>query len=98
MSGTRRLDRALSTRRPRRIFGLQEAPMSDDVQIYIEGQRAVSRQLSARGLPTSTQAGILRKLISERNAAIADERIRLYARKTPANRRSFRRAPHAAAA
>ncbi len=54
--------------------------MSDDVQIYIEGQRAVIRQLSARGLPTATQTGILRKLIAERNAAVADERIRLYAR------------------
>jgi len=57
--------------------------MSDDVQIYIEGQRAVIRQLSARGLPTEKQTSILRKLISERNAAAAEARIHLYARRTP---------------
>ena len=55
--------------------------MSDDVQIYIEGQRAVIRQLSARGLPTDKQTSILRKLISERNAAVAEARIHLYARR-----------------
>ena len=54
--------------------------MSDDVQIYIEGQRALIRQLSARGLPTEKQANVLRKLISEQNAAAAEARIRLYAR------------------
>ncbi len=53
--------------------------MSDDVQLYIEGQRAVIRQLSARGLPTYKQTSILRKLISERNAVATEERIRLYA-------------------
>lgn len=53
--------------------------MSGNVQIYIEGQRAVIRQLSARGLPTTMQASILRKLISERNAAVAEARMRLYA-------------------
>jgi hypothetical protein len=63
-----------------RLFGPQEDPMSDDVQIYIEGQRGVIRQLSERGLPTYKQASILRKLISERNAAAAEARIRLYAR------------------
>ncbi len=57
--------------------------MSDDVQLYIEGQRAVIRQFSARGLPTYKQTGILRKLISERNAGAAEERIRLYARRAP---------------
>jgi hypothetical protein len=57
--------------------------MSDDVQLYIEGQRAVIRQLSARGLPTHTQVNILRKLVSEQNAAAAESRIRLYARPTP---------------
>jgi len=56
--------------------------MSDDVQIYIEGQRAVIRQLSARGLPTDKQANILRKLISEQNAAAAETRIYLYTRRT----------------
>jgi len=60
--------------------------MSDDVQIYIEGQRAVIRQLSARGLPTYSQASILRKLISERKTGAADERIRLYARGAPVAR------------
>ena len=58
--------------------------MSDDVQLYIEGQRAVIRQLSARGLPTDKQTSILRKLISERDAEATDERIRLYARRAPA--------------
>jgi hypothetical protein len=57
--------------------------MSDDVQVYIEGQRAVIRQLSARGLPTYKQISILRKLIAERNAAAAETRIRLYARGAP---------------
>jgi len=57
--------------------------MSDDVQIYIEGQRAVIRQLSARGLPTDKQASILRKLISEQNAAATEARLYLYARRTP---------------
>jgi hypothetical protein len=57
--------------------------MSDDVQVYIEGQRAMIRQLSARGLPTYKQATILRKLISEQNAAAAEARIRLYARPAP---------------
>ena len=57
--------------------------MSDDVQLYIEGQRAVIRQLSARGLPTFKQTSILRKLISEQNAAAAEARIRLYARASP---------------
>jgi len=57
--------------------------MSDDAQLYIEGQRAVIRQLSARGLPTFKQSSILRKLISEQNAAAAEARIRLYARRTP---------------
>jgi len=59
--------------------------MSDDIQVYIEGQRAVIRQLSARGLPTYSQATILRKLLAEQNTSAADERIRLYARKTPTN-------------
>ena len=53
--------------------------MSGKFQIYIEGQRAVIRQLRARGLPTTMQATILRKLISERNAAAAQARMRLYA-------------------
>jgi hypothetical protein len=57
--------------------------MSDEVQAYIEGQRAVIRQLGARGLPTHKQTTVLRKLISEQNAAAAAARIRLYARKTP---------------
>ena len=57
--------------------------MSEDVQLYIEGQRAVIRQMSARGLPTYKQSSILRKLISEQNAAAAEARIRLYARSTP---------------
>jgi hypothetical protein len=57
--------------------------MSDDIQLYIEGQRAVIRQLSERGLPTYKQISILRKLISERNAVAAEERIRLYARRAP---------------
>ena len=57
--------------------------MSDDAQLYIEGQRAVIRQLSARGLPTFKQSSILRKLISEQNAVAAEARIRLYARRTP---------------
>jgi hypothetical protein len=59
--------------------------MSDDVQIYIEGQRAVIRQLNARGLPTYKQASILHKLISERNAAATEARIRLYARPAPSS-------------
>ena len=58
--------------------------MSDDVQLYIEGQRAVIRQLRARGLPTYKQASILKKLISEQDAAAAEARIRLYARSTAA--------------
>lgn len=57
--------------------------MTDDVQLYIEGQRAVIRQLSARGLPTFKQVRILRKLVSEQNAAAAEARIRLYARPAP---------------
>lgn len=79
-----------ASRRPRfihkaieRLFVSKEDRMSDDVQVYIEGQRAVIRQLSARGLPTFKQASILRKLISERNAAAAEARIHLYARRTP---------------
>jgi len=55
--------------------------MSDEVQAYIEGQRALIRQFSARGLPTATQSTILRKLIAEQNAQAAAARIRLYARK-----------------
>lgn len=58
--------------------------MSDDVQRYIEGQRAVIRQFSELGLPTDKQASILRKLIAEQDAAAAQSRIRLYARKAPA--------------
>jgi hypothetical protein len=57
--------------------------MSDDVQLYIEGQRAVIRQFSERGLPTDRQAFILRKLISAHDAAVAEARIRLYARRAP---------------
>lgn len=57
--------------------------MSDDVQRYIEGQRAVIRQLRARGLPTDKQASILEKLISEQHGAAAEARIRLYARPMP---------------
>jgi hypothetical protein len=74
---------ALYPQGDRTVFVSKEGRMSDDVQIYIEGQRAVIRQLSARGLPTFKQASILRKLISERNAAAAEARIHLYARRTP---------------
>jgi hypothetical protein len=68
----------------RAVFGSKEIFMSQDVERYIEGQRAVIRQFSARGLPVATQVSILRKLISERNAAQAEARIRLYARRKPA--------------
>ncbi len=53
--------------------------MSGSVEIYIEGQRAVIRQLRARGLPTYTASHMLKKLIAERNAAAAEARMRLYA-------------------
>jgi len=53
--------------------------MSENVQMYIEGQRAVIRQLRARGLPTYMATNILEKLISERDAAAVDARMRLFA-------------------
>jgi hypothetical protein len=53
--------------------------MSDHVEMYIEGQRAVIRQLRARGLPTYMATGLLEKLISERDAAAVEVRLRLFA-------------------
>jgi len=53
--------------------------MSDNLQVYIEGQQAVIRQLRARGLPTHMANHLLEKLISERDAAAAEARMRLFA-------------------